>query len=52
MNGDVWRGEVEHKTKNCLLLWFDCVVIPIKDTDERIRKFITLGLPVTGAEIA
>jgi PAS domain S-box-containing protein len=47
MDGRTWRGEVEHKIKNGALLWFDCIVIPIRDSDGLIKSFLTLGLPVT-----
>jgi len=47
MTGLPWRGEVEHKTKDGTLLWFDCVVIPLQHTDGLITYFLTLGLPIT-----
>lgn len=47
MEGRTWRGEVEHKTKNGMLLWFDCVVIPIRNGSSIIDSFLTLGLPIT-----
>jgi len=47
MTGKTWRGEVEHKTKDGVLLWFDCIVIPIRDSDGTIQSFLTLGLPIT-----
>lgn len=47
MRGQVWRGEVEHKTKHGSLLWFDCVVIPIRNSEGIINSFLTIGLPVT-----
>lgn len=47
MDGKTWRGDVEHKTKSGSLLWFDCVVIPIRDPNGNIDSFLTLGLPIT-----
>lgn len=47
IEGKVWRGDVEHKTKNGSLLWFDCVVMPIRGTDGLISNFLTIGLPIT-----
>lgn len=47
MEGKTWRGEVEHKTKNATLLWFDCVVIPIRNAGGNFDSFLTLGLPIT-----
>ena len=47
MEGKTWRGEVEHKTKQGMLLWFDCIVIPIRDSDGTIKSFLTLGLSIT-----
>lgn len=47
MEGKTWRGDVEHKTKRVSLLWFDCVVIPIRDPNGNIDSFLTLGLPIT-----
>ena len=48
MTGKTWRGEVEHKTKNGVLLWFDCVIIPIRESEGGfIKTFLTLGLPIT-----
>ena len=47
LEGRTWRGEVEHRTKSGNLLWFDCVVIPIRDNSQTIQSFLTLGLPIT-----
>lgn len=47
MTGKTWRGDVEHKTKQGTLVWFDCILIPIRDSDGVIRSFLTLGLPIT-----
>lgn len=48
MTGNTWRGEVEHRTKHGVLLWFDTVIIPIRDSDRGlIKTFLTLGLPIT-----
>lgn len=48
MAGKTWRGEVEHKTKHGVLLWFDIVIIPIRDSDRgMIKTFLSLGLPIT-----
>ncbi|HEY5751219.1 MAG TPA: PAS domain-containing protein [Chryseolinea sp.] len=47
MEGQTWRGEVEHKTKRGTLIWFDCIVIPIRDSDGAIKSFLTLGLSIT-----
>lgn len=48
MSGQSWRGEVEHKTKDGVLLWFDIVIIPVRDSEHGlIKTFLTLGLPIT-----
>lgn len=47
MLGRSWRGEVEHRTKSGSLLWFDCVIIPMYESDGAIRNFLTLGMPIT-----
>jgi PAS domain S-box-containing protein len=48
MTGKTWRGEVEHKTKHGVLLWFDLIIIPIRDSNRGlIKTFLTLGLPIT-----
>jgi len=47
MTGKSWRGEVEHQTKKGATIWFDCVVIPMPESDGTIKHFLTLGLPVT-----
>jgi PAS domain S-box-containing protein len=48
MGGKTWRGEVEHKTKHGVRLWFDLIIIPIRDSDRGlIKTFLTLGLPIT-----
>jgi PAS domain S-box-containing protein len=47
MEGKTWRGEVEHKTKQGQLLWFDLILIPIRDSNGIITSFLTLGLPIT-----
>jgi PAS domain S-box-containing protein len=46
-DGKTWRGEVEHMSKDGKLYWFDCVVIPIKDEQDQIKCFLSLGLPAT-----
>jgi PAS domain S-box-containing protein len=46
-DGKTWRGEVEHMSKDGKLYWFDCVVIPIKDEQDKIKCFLSLGLPAT-----
>jgi PAS domain S-box-containing protein len=48
MSGKTWRGEVEHKTKHGVLLWFDIIIIPIRNSEGGlIKTFLTLGLPIT-----
>lgn len=48
MAGTPWRGEVEHKTKHGTLLWFDIIIIPIRDSERGlIKTFLSLGLPIT-----
>jgi PAS domain S-box-containing protein len=48
MKGKTWRGEVEHKSKHGVLLWFDIVIIPIRSSERGlIKSFLTLGLPIT-----
>ena len=47
MEGKTWRGEVEHQTKQGTFIWFDCIVIPIRDSDGIIKSFLTLGLSIT-----
>ncbi|MBI3221110.1 MAG: PAS domain S-box protein [Bacteroidetes bacterium] len=47
MQGNVWRGEIEHRTKDGALVWLDCVVIPIRDLHGDIQSFLTLGLSIT-----
>jgi PAS domain S-box-containing protein len=45
--GMVWRGEVEHKSKQGELYWFDCVVMPIVYENGRTNGFLSIGLPIT-----
>lgn len=47
LEGKVWRGEVEHRSKSGHLYWFDCVVIPIRNDHGQIEHFLSLGLPIT-----
>jgi PAS domain S-box-containing protein len=47
LEGRVWRGEVEHRSKSGHLYWFDCVVIPIRNDHGQIEHFLSLGLPIT-----
>jgi hypothetical protein len=51
MAGKAWRGEVQHRAKNGMSLWFDCVVIPVRDSGGVIASFLVLGLPITDRKL-
>lgn len=45
--GQVWRGEVEHVSKQGEHYWFDCVVTPIVYQHGTRKGFLSIGLPIT-----
>jgi len=46
-SGNIWRGEVCNRTKNGALYWVDSAIVPIKDTDGKIDRYISVRLEIT-----
>lgn len=45
--GDIWTGEVCNRTKSGELYWVDSSIVPLKDTDGRITRYISIRLDIT-----
>ena len=43
-NGKVWEGEIKNKTKDGNYYWVETVIIPIKDTNSKINRFLSLRI--------
>ena len=51
-SGQVWRGESKIKTKNGMDFWISSSILPIKDSEGKIIKFLTISANVTDKKIA
>ncbi|MEO8234052.1 MAG: PAS domain S-box protein [Flavobacterium sp.] len=51
-SGQVWRGESKIKTKDGSDFWISSSILPIKDFEGRITKFLTISANVTDKKIA
>ncbi|WP_395046932.1 PAS domain S-box protein [Flavobacterium sp.] len=52
ISGEVWRGESNIKTKNGSDFWILSSIIPVKDSNESITKFLTISADITDKKIA
>ncbi len=43
-NGKVWEGEIKNKAKDGNYYWVETVIIPIKDSNSKINKFLSLRI--------
>jgi PAS domain S-box-containing protein len=51
-SGQVWRGESKIKTKNGSDFWISSSILPIKDSEGKITKFLTISANITDKKIA
>ena len=47
ISGKVWRGESKIKTKNGKDFWIVSSILPVKDSQENITKFLTVSADIT-----
>jgi PAS domain S-box-containing protein len=47
LEGKTWIGEICSKKKDGTYFWYDCVVIPIRDENDQVACFLSLGIPIT-----
>ncbi|WP_145983696.1 diguanylate cyclase domain-containing protein [Ferriphaselus amnicola] len=46
--GDIWSGEICNRTKSGALYWVDSSIVPLKDQDGKIVRYISIRLDITG----
>jgi PAS domain S-box-containing protein len=51
-HGQVWRGEVQNKTKEGQLFWVDMSVVPVYDQHNQIYKYMGIAYPITDRKMA
>ena len=47
LKGNNWSGEIKNKTKNSESYWLDQTIIPIKDANQTITSFMSIGTEIT-----
>ena len=52
MSGEVWKGELQNKTKSGKLFWERVTINPIKDDDGKITNFLALKEDITQERIS
>ena len=45
--GEVWKGELRYNTKNGGYVWGDTTIVPFKDSDGKIIKYVTINKNIT-----
>ncbi len=45
--GQTWRGEICNRARDGRLYWIDSIIAPVRDSDGRIEKFISISADVT-----
>lgn len=51
-NGNTWHGEICNKAKDGSLYWVDSSIVPIKDADNRIDRYISIRFDITNRKQA
>lgn len=46
-SGEIWRGQCCNRAKSGALYWVDSSIVPFKDTDGRIVRYISIRLDIT-----
>lgn len=46
-SGETWRGEVCNRAKDGKLYWVDATMIPFRDSEGKIEKFVSLRFDIT-----
>ncbi|MBT9528385.1 MAG: EAL domain-containing protein [Rhizobacter sp.] len=47
LRGDTWRGEICNRRKNGGLYWVDSSIVPLRNSEGRIERFISIRIDVT-----
>ncbi len=50
--GDVWQGEICNRAKDGSLYWVDSAIVPIKDAQGHVVRFLSVGLNITERKLA
>lgn len=45
--GEIWRNEICNRAKNGKLYWVDSAIVPVKDLDGRIERYISVRVDIT-----
>jgi len=46
-NGKIWHGEVCNRSKNGTLYWVNSTIVPIKNLDDKIERYISVRIDIT-----
>ena len=46
-HGEIWSGEICNRSKRGALYWFDTSIVPLKDEDGHIHRYISIRIDVT-----
>lgn len=52
LNGMVWRGEIKSTYKNGREYWVDATLVPVRDLNDRIVKFVVILYDITAKKNA
>lgn len=47
LKGDIWRAEVCDKTKQGNVIWLDTTIVPLKNQEGKVYRFITVRSDIT-----
>jgi len=51
LEGNVWKGQIKNRAKDNTFVWVDTVITPVKDTNGKLIKFITVQFDITQQKI-
>lgn len=46
-HGEIWRGELCNRAKNGTLFWSNTAIVPMKDVQGKIYRYIWVGIDIT-----
>lgn len=47
VDGSIWRGVICNRKKNGDLYWVDSAIVPMKDADGRVMRYISIRIDIT-----
>ena len=50
--GNTWRGELRNEAKDSSEYWIDCIINPIRDENNRVYRYLSIGYLITGRKKA